>query len=458
MTGDFYMRKSALRVISALLLITIHHSLPAESGAPSTGGFVIRSEAYDISGRTRESVVRVFLGTAEGKTFGTKDALEAFAKARAQKLENLRVFKHSSVTVDYSAEDGSGTPVPVTLRTTIEDGAKFVPIPYAFYNSNDGFMAGMIANAPNLHGSLQNLTVVSLYSAPPDENDALRWADPNFLLLAALSGIRTSHAELGFTASAMRMNVTTENRGVDKAEFEELAGALSASVAVEIARSVKNAVKLRVGGSPAHTILSVSDPEYLSYGPIDFFAEAEDSVTRDTINWKGNFREGSKASVKAGYRYAIPTEADATKSLSCGAEIAQYRIAGTRLNPSFRVGAKGNTGDPDLKAGQVTRGIRNSGIKGNAAWYANATLQTKLFRAGHAEFHLAPVVDAIVAYVPDDPDYEWDWGVTAGGELLAFLDNAKSLPIKLGFAYDFRPDSRVNDKRYEVDFSFSLTY
>ncbi len=458
MTGDSYMRKNVRRVLSALLIIAIYHSLPAESETPSTAGFVIRSEAYAISGRTREGIVRAFLGTAEGKTFETKDALETFAKARAQRLENLRIFKRSSVIVDYSAEDSSGNPVPVTLRTTIEDGAKFVPIPYAFYNSNDGFMAGMIVNAPNLQGTLQNLTVVSLYSAPPDENDALRWADPNFMLLAALSGIRAYHAELGLTASAMRTNVTTENRGIEESEFEELAGAFSASVAVQIAESVKNSIKLRVGGSPANTILSVNDPEYLSYGPIDFFAEAEDTVTRDTINWKGNFREGSKASVRAGYRYAIPTEADSTKSLSCGAEFSEYQIAGTRFNPSFRVGAKGNTGNPDLKAAQVARGIRNSGIKGNAVAYANATLQTRLFRAGHAEFHLAPIADAIVAYAPDDPDYEWDWGVTAGGELLVFLDNAKSLPIKLGFAYDFRPDSRVNDKRYEVDFSFSLTY
>lgn len=452
------MKKSARRVCSALLLIAIYHTLPAEVATPSAGGFFIRSEAYDISGRTREGVIRAFLGTAEGKTFDSKDALESFAKSRTQKLENLRIFKHASVTVDYPADDGSGNPVPVTLRTTIEDGAKIVPIPYAFYNSNEGFMAGMIVNTPNLLGSLQNLTVVGLYAAPPDEDDALRWANPNFLVLASLSGIRARRAELGFTASAMRFNMTTANRGIEKVEFEELSGALSASVAVEIAQSVKNAVKLRVGGSPAHSIVSVSDPEYLSYGPIDFFTEVEDSVTRDTINWKGNFRAGGKESVKAGYRYAIPSEADATRSLSCGAEIARYRIVGTRFNPSFRIGTKGNTGDPDLKAGQVARGIRNSGIKGNAVAYANATLQTRLFRAGPAEFHLAPVADAIVAYAPDDPDYEWDWGVTAGGELLVFLDNAKSLPIKLGFAYDFRPDSRVNDKRYEVDFSFSLTY
>ena len=94
----------------------------------------------------------------------------------------------------------------------------------------------------------------------------------------------------------------------------------------------------------------------------------------------------------------------------------------------------------------------------SAIAYANATLQARVLRVGHTEIHLSPIIDAIAAYAPNDPDYEWDWGLTTGGELLFFFDNVKSLPIKLGFAYDLRPDSRVNDKRYEIDFSFSMTY
>jgi len=454
------MTRRALTIASLTALLASLFFATAEESPIPAGGYRIEAETYVISGRPRESALRARLGSAEGETFATREGLESFAQSRAQRLENLRAFKKSSVTVDYPStmpEDAS-SPVPVTLRTTIEDGSEFVPIPYLFYNSNEGFMAGAIANVPNLNGTLENLSIIGLYTAPPDDNDKLQWSDPNFVTLATLSGVRLDGFELGFVAGVLRMNKDIESRGIVKTQFNEILATGSVTLTWNVAPSLKNATRLRLGISPSSEIVEVRDPEYLSYGPVKYLIEGEDSLIRDAVNWKGNFREGSKTTVRAGYAIASPTDANDTRKISGGAEFAGFRIVGSWLNPSFRLGAKGNTGDPDLEAGAVVRGIRNSGVKGNAVAYANASLQARILRVGHTEIHLAPIVDAIAAYAPDDPDYEWDWGLTTGGELLFFFDNVKSLPIKLGFAYDLRPDSRVNDKRYEIDFSFSMTY
>lgn len=441
------------------LFILASAALVAE-GTNVPRGYRIERETYFIEGRTREASVRARVGSAEGMTFSTRDEIEAFAAARAQKLENLRAFKKSSVALDLppgneANEEGL---VSAELVTRIEDGPKFIPIPYAFYNSNDGFMSGVVANAPNLSGTLENLTAIGLYTAPPGDGNALQWTDPNFTLIVALTGIKTGALEFGLTAGAMRMNEKTVDRGEKMAEFSDPKGFVGAAVSWDIAERVKNAVKFRVSGSPSNRLALVKDPDYLTYGPFDWSVDAEESVTRDAIDSKGNFREGSKATIRAKYAIAKPSYDELTKTLSGGAEYARFFRVDDRFNPSFRIGTEAISGSPDLKIGRNVRGVRNSSIKGNADAYANLSVQTRLFRVGHAEVHFSPVADAIVAYVPDDPDYEWDWGFTAGGELLVFIDSVKSLPIKLGFAYDFRPDSRVNDDRFEIDFNFAVTY
>lgn len=450
--------KARTILIQCLFILAIG-AITAE-GTGATRGYRVERESYSIEGRTREESVRARVGSAEGAIFSTREELDAFVAARAQKLENLRAFRKSSVAVEILAGNGTGEDgfVPVAIATRIEDGPQFVPIPYAFYNSNDGFMTGAIANAPNLAGTLENLTAIGLYTAPPGDGNDLQWTDPNFTLIVALTGIRTGDLEFGLSAGAMRMNEKTVDRGFKMTEFSDPKGFLGGTVSWNLAERVKNTVRLRATGSPSNKLVLVEDDDYLSYGPFDWALEAEESITRDAIDWKGNFREGTKATVRAKYAIAEPSYAEMTKTVSGGAEYARFVLAGDRFNPSVRLGAEATSGNPDLKIGRNVRGIRNSSITGNADAYVNLSVQTKLFRAGHAEFHFSPVVDAIVAYAQDYRPYEWDCGITAGGEFLVFLDSVKSLPIKLGFAYDFRPDSRVNDDRYEIDFNFSVTY
>ena len=450
------MRTHRITALVALILATAAGSVGAEAGEP---GFYITDEIFVIPGRTQEAALIAEIGSAEGLSFPTKASLEDYARTRTQQLENTRTFSKTTITVDYPSTMTGDGPIPVTLTVTIEDGTKFLPIPYAFYNSNDGFLSGVVANVPNLGGTLQDLVFVTLYAAPPDENDNLRWTDPNFMLLGAWNGIRVGKQKLALMGTVMRMNREIEDRGVIKVEYQEFTLIGAAELTRPVTDSLDAIVEANVGGSPSNSDIRVQDDAYLMYGPLDFFWSAGYGAKLDKVDWIGNFRNGYKGNAKAKYTAFWPSEADAAGEIRIEADFSGYYAVNRRINPSFRLAAFAKTGDPDLEAGSLTRGMRDGSLKGQAGVFANTTLQTLLARAGHTEFHFSPLVDFAWTWSPDDDEYVYDWGFTAGGEFITLFDSIKSLPIKIAYSYDLRPESRIhNGNPYEFEFSFSFAY
>ncbi len=444
--------KTILAALSALLLTGI--PLIAEENL--RGPWVIQEEVYHIEGRTKPSAVVGAIGKAEGLSFTTREDLELFAQDRARKLENLRSFKKSSVGVEWP-EDGESR--SAKLVVDIEDGASFVPIPFAFYNSNDGIQLGTIMNAPNLAGTLSNLFVMGLYIAPPDDSDAIQWTNPNFFLLTTVSGIDAGPVSLSLAGTAMRMNGKITRRGEEGVKLSSTA--LSGTVAAtrKLTENLSDTLSVRLAGSPDSEVTEVTDPELLAYGPINLSVRLRNELAYEAFDWKGNLRQGWKASVGAEATRTDPRLADLRDDFKVDAEAAFYKVFGTRFNPGARLYAFANTGDADITAGSQIRGIRNGEIAGNQGVFLRTGLQTKLARLGSSEIHLSPLADLFWARIPGDEDYETDAGAAVGGEILVLFDAVKSLPIKLGFAWDTRPESRVvGGNRLEVDFNFSFSY
>ena len=452
------MRINVFRVAAIIMIFALSQLAHAEE---PTAAYVIGAEEFEVDGRSRKEAIIARIGDATGKKFSSREELESFVRARAQRLENLRAFKKSAIAVEYpeSREDRAILPTPVVLRVTIEDGSPFFPIPYAFYNSNEGVMGGMIANIPNISGTLQNAVIIGLYNAPPDDDDKIQWSEPNFMIMGNWTGIPVGFFRIGVLASARRMREETEDRSVIKVKYEELSFLGAVSLTYPVTDAIRDIVQFKISGSPSSDITEIADPDYLEYGPTDLAWSVGNEIDYDSIDWVGNFRSGFKASAKLDYQVAYPTEASVMRDFRLQASVAGFHPINGRFNPNFRVSAFAKSGNADLEAGELTRGIRNSGMKGNGGAFLNTGLQTKLFRIGQAECHLMPTVDFAWAYTPNDDDYESDYGFTVGGEFLAFFDSMKNLPVKLGFAYDLRPESRLTEgKRYEIDFNFSLTY
>lgn len=423
--------------------------------------WTITGEVFDISGRTREKALTDIIGISTGLSFQSKEDLEAFVRGRKQKIENLRAFKKSEITIDYPDAPAKDTPlpIPVVLKVTISDGTPFFPIPYAFYNSNTGFQGGTILTMPNIAGSLQNLMLVGLYTAPPDENDTLQWTNPNFMLLGTWSGIRIKPFQLAFSGMAMKMNQRIESRGDTKIKMYAIALSASMNISYAVTEKISESLSLRAGGSPESRIDENIDPSYLDYGPISSSWEITDSLSYSSFNWIGNFREGYKANISAGYSSITPRFSSMRCDLSAEGDIAGYYILGGRFNPSFRVHSMINSGLPELQSASYIRGIRNTELLANTGIFVNTGVQMRLLRFKAAEVHLTPGLDYAFVTAFSDPSYNSESGFGVGAELILIFDSMKTFPIKLGAAYDLRSKYRDTPaKRLEVDFNFSFAY
>lgn len=421
--------------------------------------YVITTERFEITGRTRESAVKSEIGSSQDKTFNSRTEVEKHLADQRQKLENIRSFKKSSISATYAEPAENSELIEVSLTIKIEDGSVFLPIPYAFYNSNEGFQAGLIINLPNLAGTLSDMVIVSLYGATPDENDTLQWTDPNFMLLTALNNIPVGIFNVGASASIMKMNQKIVDRGIQGVRAEVLGGSGSLNFELPLTNTISNTTGIRFAGSGSSEIVSMTNPDLLAYGPIKKSITVQNALAYKNVNWDGNFRRGWKSSLQGSFTRSDPFERNKTNDFLAEAEIAGFTVWNNIFNPSFRLYTFANTGLPLLNTAFYTRGIRNTELKANTGVFLNTGIQTRLFQRGGVELHLTPIVDLMWVYVYKDAEYTNDIGLGIGGDILLIFDNLKTLPIKLGFAWDTRPANKIGGgNRMEVDFSFSFAY
>ncbi|ULQ60912.1 hypothetical protein K7I13_06540 [Brucepastera parasyntrophica] len=433
--------------------------------------YIIAQEVFEISGRTREKRLLDELGTAEGRIFSSESELEAFAEYRKQELENLRLFKETSVDIEYPEEgavppDQEGGeskpeadgPIQVVLRTKVEDGIPILPIPFAFYNSNSGFAAGVFLNMPNIFGTMQDLMLAGVYMAPPAADDSLQWTDPDLVFGLMWQGIKIFRLKLTVVAALVKINQETTARGIPQVKLTHTSLTGGIMLTYPFTESFSTSSSFMYTAGLANSLVDVSNPDYLQYGPYKTQIQVGQIFSFDNVNWTGNFRKGIKIRGDIGYNYADPVHAEAYHDFSSSLEYCQYFAAGEWINPNFRAGAFINSGPPSLEAGRFIRGIRDNELKGNYGFYVNTGIQIRILRLKILEVHLAPSADFIFVSAYSDPDYLADYGFAIGSDIMVILNHMKSLPLRLGFAYDLRPESRIGNKRYEINFSFSFAY
>lgn len=452
-------------ILSLALISSV--SIHAEASQAAGPSYFIAAETYEIAGRTKPDALIAVLGDATGKTFASRGELETFVRARAQKMENLRTFKKSELAMTFpegdAGQEGAAAdrtkPIPVILQVRIQDGTVFFPIPYLFYNSNDGFQAGVLLTVPNVAGSLENLMAAGFYSASPDERDKLQWTDPNYIFLLNWSGLRIAPFKADLTGMALKMNQRIENRGEPVIKMDSINLSGSVKVTYPFTDIASDSVSVKLSGSPQNRIEYCTDPEFLEYGPVDTAWKFENAVTLNDIDWIGNFRKGYRVNLAGSYSLINPRYAARRGDALAEVEITRYIAAGERVNPNFRIYSFMNSGLPLLTPASYIRGIRNTELKGNFGFFVNTGLQIKLIRFRTAEIHLIPGIDYAFVSAFSDPDYRSESGFGVGSDLILIFDGMKAFPIKLGAAYDLRPKYGSDTaRRIEVDFKFSFSY
>ena len=423
------------------------------------GQYVITGEELIISGRTKPETVRRVIGDPRGKEFESREALRLFADERKKILDNTRQFQHVAVQVIETAgatEAGDGR-VPVTLAVTLTDGAPFVPIPFAVYNSNEGFMAGLFVNMPNFLGRFQNMMVITQYTAYPNSRDELQWENPNFTFGVIWNGISAGDFKFGFTGFLGRNNDLTEIGGTEMLESRALTLSASSSAAYRFSDTISNRAVIGVSGGIEPEILAEHNAAYRAYNPMKTAVRFIDTLSYEQIDWRENYRSGIHAALSAGARYYAPYQEPPWSQFTASAQFAAFDIWGT-VNPSVRVFAEYAGTRPTLDMAHGVRGIRDAEFAAAGAVFFNTGLQIKLFRVKAVEIHLNPLFDAALFFAPAESDEALATAVGAGIEVIIFNDRMKSMPIKLGVAYNMYPVNATESKRFEIDLNFTFTY
>ncbi len=148
--------KRALILFSAFLFAL---SLHAES-------FVISGYTFNISGKTRESVIEKLVVPDGEERFETEDDLSSALEAKLQTLKNLRVFRNVEYETLTEASESGEEKVFVTF--TIEDARTFLIVPYPKYDTNVGAIIGVKAFESNLMGALTDFSSTFRVIFPPE--------------------------------------------------------------------------------------------------------------------------------------------------------------------------------------------------------------------------------------------------------------------------------------------------
>ena len=127
--------------------------------------YVIDRYEIEITGRTRESVVRRLIGNDEGTTFDDLQTLENAVERKRQALLDLRILKSVDAQIVCGAEENGE--IPVTVRIIIDGAISFIVFPSVYYDSNYGFFYQIFVQDQNFLGTTGKLN----FSFTVREND-----------------------------------------------------------------------------------------------------------------------------------------------------------------------------------------------------------------------------------------------------------------------------------------------
>ena len=117
--------------------------------------YVIDRYEIEITGRTRESVVRRLIGNDEGTTFDDLQTLENAVERKRQALLDLRILKSVDAQIVCGAEENGE--IPVTVRIIIDGAISFIVLPSVYYDSNYGFFYQIFVQDQNFLGTTGKL-------------------------------------------------------------------------------------------------------------------------------------------------------------------------------------------------------------------------------------------------------------------------------------------------------------
>jgi len=440
------------------------------SSEPVVIGYVISSVEFEIKGATQEFVLRGKADIPLGKTFSTRQELEAFLADRQQVLVNERVLADAQIVFELGEVDASRRMVHVRVMTN--DSWNIVALPYFKYDSNSGLVLSARGRDYNFLGSMRTLVLnFDFFRDQLDRNGfevystfgvPISWGTRVFNVGLSeeftLYGDGTPFADAtGLTLSlddeffgvpvsfGMGQSLSVNPDGVDNdPDPYFLSSSIFASAAIPLASEVwglgaldyQPSANLSLAWRPEAAVREDRRGAILNLGQ---------SLVLGRADWIGNMRRGFIANLRntdsARFKdgsWTVDFDASVTAYLEWEGIVSLKARAQGFARP---------VGDARTDLGASLRGVRDARISGYSGLFVNLDLPTRLFSfpthlligKNWLDFDLqaSPFLDA--AYVTPDPtalqQAESFWS-SGGLEFLVFPLRMRSFIVRASLGFD----------------------
>ena len=439
-----------------ILLAILLSPLGAENLGTTAPLHVLKEMEYQTDKYTRESALARELGIPDGKSFNSRDELDAYLADKAQDLINLRVFEN----VNYLVEEIESPEGARFYRgIIIVDGAwTLYPIPYPKYDSNTGLRAGLKIYYYNFFGTLTNFylgTNVDVRSGDDGEWEIPQWTVNPVISNIALFGQRFA---LDFVQSYQESSKYDDEAKdyIEKYNYYSTSVALSTTLRFpwHLYYSFSPSLAFYYGYEdqlPNNGSNIVEEDVIFSYGH---------SIGRNNIDWKGNFRHGLAGSLS----HSIGYVQEDTSSLGSFQTDLWATVTGFYpwkiFNPSFRMRGFYSFNNELTGLGSRMRGIRDDSIYGITGGFLNTSLNISVIRwKGVGEAQFQPFFDLGIVK-REDADFSWDqdFKYSTGADFILYLDKLKSLVAVGSIGIDLTNPDWSDGRKYDISIESKLFY
>jgi hypothetical protein len=470
-------------IIVCFFLLVFSPPLSAQYIEPLVPLFEIAGVSYHVDGLTQVNLLENYMEIKVGQQFSTLKELQEYLLDKQIHLNNKRIFTEGTVVMENLEKKIDG-PDLVYVKVKVKDTWNIIVLPYAKYDSNEGFLLSLRGRDYNFLGSMKTLALNLDYLYTEDENhlfslngdfstpfmvwdrDWIMDVDFNieyeettgdnypvyFNLDTALGYYFTLFDEKWRLDINNKYILNDRDSSPDPGEEE-----IPDDYYIKSGFSVKGPVPtgLSVGRFNINWTPKLST--YLSYVPNGSISEDRQglygsfsqSLGWGRIDWTGNFRDGYTVSLSNGndYNFLYNTyyrkvELDMKFFTSWGWGGLNSRLQGFYLFDE----AKNNVGDP-------LRGILNNRIDNVVAGaYLNLDFPFEMwiwFLSRWFEGHLSPFVDIGVFRYADEADLSSPFWYSAGIEAFAFPLAARSFYLRISAGLDmeaFLDDFSLSEK------------
>ena len=451
------MLKSKLLII--FMACIVFQSLYSESNRTR---YEIRSIKFVIQGKTREVVLSNYLNIIPGTSFAGVAELQAYLSEKHQMIDNQRTIAEGRIDAFYESDPDSIGNIFVDLIVSVKDTWNYLLLPYAKFDSNDGFLLSVRGRNYNFLGGMDKLSLnidyllntsgESEYSINGgfklpfylwnlnwgfsfDEDVTVSPNDPLSIDTSAGISVDIPLDSLTWQASVLQYYYLNE-------DGEEDADGYYMKTSARFGSSIPLGLNIPGVGEVRYSPGIITNYAYKPFGTLSeerkgYELGVEHGLSAGRINWVGNFRDGIEISADQNIRYNFTRELWLSNS---SFEIQLHKAFGWS---GFSSRLKGfylyNDTDEDL--GEPIRGVLNNRLDGNGAIFVNLDFPVKLwlwFLDPWFEGHFATFFDFALVK-PENGSFNLDDTWYGGGvEGFVFFKAARSIYLRASLGVDLQ--------------------